>query len=525
MIPTSEPIVPFGYANPREHRPISLALLTIRLFLVFGTFLLAFDQLFLVQPKLYLAPLGEREATVFRALAVIMIVTGVLSARRFWPKQSNAPYSLLLTASLVALTCPCRFTAFDGPISFAYFGNGVALGAALSLGASLHYVVCLAKIELNQNSYSRVLLHPIASTSIVVLLVTAAILSNAVGPMRSGIAIGGGLTATAMTLLLEAPKKARHRFGVEIASALFFTLRLGAIGIETLCPLERVLSSSHPLVFTAKTDKTTIDMTVGQGGVHYFVNGELRYSSIDDARWANSLVAPALFRVESPKRALVLSLGEGVIERELLALSPTISITSVTRDARLGNSVKRQAYLRRVTRDSLNSPRVTLIEQDPAVYALKEASTLFDLIIVDLPDPSTYFEVKYYSRYFYQRLAARLVEKGVLVVQATSARRSPRSFAVIGATLRAAGFEAAPFMVPLIARGEWSLYLCTRGALPSVREKERYLKTFAGSLERQLMSPSADTLPPKDFVAVPNTLNDAVLLDWFEQESEDPHHG
>jgi spermidine synthase len=268
-----------------------------------------------------------------------------------------------------------------------------------------------------------------------------------------------------------------------------------------------------------------LDVTAGQGGLHYFVNGELRFSSLDERRWSESLALPALARVREPKHALVFSLGEGLIERELLGAAPTLSVTSVVRDAALAQSLRRQAFVRTLTADSMWSKRVTLVQRDPAAFVLALAQQRFDIIIADLPDPSGPLEVKYYTRLFYSRLREHLSDGGLLVVQATSARRSPRSFAIIGETLKSAGFIATPFFVPLVTRGEWSLYLGSRGPLPDVISKTEYERTFPGSLEPQMTFPWPDTHPPRDFEAQPNTQNDAVLLEWFEREAEDRNHG
>jgi spermidine synthase len=498
---------------------------TTRLFLLFGSATLAVDQLLIVQPKLYLSPLGGNYANGFRALGVALLVAGFVCSR-FWTKPHRSPFfALLLTAGLVGLSGPCRFFAFDRPLVFALLASAVAATAALTLGVALHRIIPLVRRWLPLRDGTFVYLHPFALTVFVITLVTAAVLSNVVGPLRSSLVVSGGLGAAALLTVLDEPHRAIHPNARWFGYLLFLALGLTAIDVESRCPLRRVLSSSHPLVYTTHTDRVTIDVTVGQGGVHYFVNGELRFSTVDERRWSETLVLPAMTRLRQPKQALVLSQGEGLIERELLAASDQIRVTSVMRDRRLAESARRQAYLRRLTHDSMRSARVTLVERDPAAFALKLDRERYDVIIVDLPDPTGPLEAKYYSRLFYEQLATHLDITGMLVVQATSARRSPRSYAVIGATLAAVGLKTTPIMVPLVARGEWSLYLCTHGDLPQSLDLDRYRKSFPGSLEAQLMSPWPDTLPPQDFVAKPSTIHDAIILDWFEYDAEHPSHG
>ncbi|HEY5961958.1 MAG TPA: hypothetical protein VIV60_35610 [Polyangiaceae bacterium] len=292
-----------------------------------------------------------------------------------------------------------------------------------------------------------------------------------------------------------------------------------ALLAEQRLPLRVVYESSLPVVHFASNDRCSLTVTQGQSAYHLFVDGELRFSTMDQHRWAEALTRSAMARAAHPKRALVLSTGEGLIERELLSDPGMESITSVTRCRLPAEFARRSGWLRHLTKDSMRSTRVTLIERDPAAFVAELGPTTYDLVIVDLPDPANPVLSKYYSRYFYQRLAAVMDRHSVLVVQATSARRSPRTFATIGATLEAAGLSIRPQMVPLISRGEWSLYLAGIGAIAAVVRPEWIEHSLAGMIESEFNQPWPDTLPPENFHAEPSTLYDAKVLDWFEFES------
>jgi spermidine synthase len=295
---------------------------------------------------------------------------------------------------------------------------------------------------------------------------------------------------------------------------------VGAYRTELRLPLHRLLTSSHPIVYFAESERCTLGVTSGQGAYHLFVNDELRFSTFDERRWAEALVMPALSRVPAPKRALVLSTGEGLIERELLRDRGILSVTSVARCRLVADTARQSGWMRRLTSDSMNSKRVTLLERDPAVYLVNSDRQPYDLLIVDLPDPIDPIESKYYSRYFYQLLAAHMSETSVLVVQATSARRSPRTFATIGASMKAAGLSIQPVMVPLISRGEWSLYLAAKGPLPNPVRMQWIQHGLVATMPKQFYHPWPDTYAPPDFVAEPSTLHNGKVRDWFARESE-----
>ena len=498
---------------------------TTRLFILIGTTGLCVEQLLVAQPRLYLVSLGAGQSRLFWMSGAVLLISGWLLARPLSRRQPTRSTMFLLGAVATALSGTCRFFAFDEPGWVGHVANVPSLVALGAIGNGLRLSMSDIRRWLRLADGSWVWLNPFALAGFVGLLAAAAIATNLVGPPRASLALGGGLTAAALLLLRREHGLRRFRLKQALIYTLFALLSACAIQLENRCPLRRVLSSSHPLIYSADSGRTVIDVTVGQGGLHYFVNSELRFSTVDEKRWASSLALPAAMRVPSAKSALVLSMGEGLIERELLAVNQSLRITSVVRDIRLAQSARRQETLRQLTRGSLTSPRVTLIERDPAVYALAPGNAQFELIIVDLPDPSGPLEAKYYSRLFYHALATHLAQGGVMTVQATSARRSPRSFATIGETLRASGLTTRPLMIPLITRGEWSAYLCSWTQLPKVSDLPRYQKTFPGSIESQLMTPWPDTLPPADFVAEPSTLHHSTVWDWFEVESENPNHG
>lgn len=503
----------------------SLAGQTVRLLLFVGGVVLAVDQLWLIQPRLYLAPQGGVHASVFRVLGLAVVALGWRGASSKRPTPERASLYLRVGAVLMALTGIGRFFAYDFPQWAAWLGDLAPLGSLGLLGVALPHCLPVLGRWLRLKDGTRVWFHPIALGAFATALAVEVIIAGNIGPLRASLAIGGHLVASAWLMHgdFAEPAPSHRRIQGQVVGTF---LLLGALSlwVEHICPLSRVLTSSHPLVYTTRTSRLTLDVTTGQGSTHYFVNSELRFSTVDEKRYATSMTLPAAVRVKDPRAALVMSWGEGLLERELLAYSQKLRITSVVRDAQLARASRRQATLHAITEGSLSNPRVSLVERDPAAYALLLRDERFDLIVVDLPDPSGPLESKYYIRLFYRKLAEHLAPGGLLTVQATSARRSPRSFAIIGETLRAAGLSTTPLMIPLITRGEWSAYVCALGVLPPVVEPGFYRNTFPGSIEPQMMHPWPDTLPPRDFHATPSTLHDAVIVDWFERESGELAH-
>ncbi len=505
---------PPGYAP--EPRPSGSFVTALELFIPAVSLLLAFDQLLVVQPELYLhGGVGPTKA-LMRLLVLCCAIGGWFTPRM------HCALGMLVASVGVAASGPMQFWAFSHGSAAVYAAALPSLLASMGLGVMIRHVPKSIAVRLDVENIARTLLQPFVALALVSVLCAGAVISNALGPVRSSLAVAGGL-ASAAVLSTASRSACQWRFRTAL---LLRRLGYAALGTYALCaalterrlPLHLVMSSSHPVVFHVESERCKLDVSSGQGAYHLFVDGELRFSTFDERRWADVLVRPALARVRQPKRAMVLSTGEGLIERELLKDPGIESVTSVVRCRLTPDFVRQSAWMRQLTLDAMNSPRVALVERDPAAYLTAVVAERFDLVIVDLPDPSGPKESKYYSRFFYQQLAARMRPGAVLVAQATSARRSPKTFATIGATLRAAGFTVQPAIVPLISRGEWSLYLAAIGPLPEPMRPEWMHGSLAATIPVQFSKPWPDTLAPADFVAQPSTLHDASVLDWFERE-------
>jgi spermidine synthase len=246
------------------------------------------------------------------------------------------------------------------------------------------------------------------------------------------------------------------------------------------------------------------------------VGSRLRFSTLDQKRWAEALAQPALSRLDCPKRAVVFSLGEGLAERELLREPCLQSITSVVRDRIAVDAAERQPWWRQLVANAWHSPRVHCIERDPAVWLSELPPTLFDLIIVDLPDPDNYTDAKYYTRFFYRQIRKHLSPSALLVTQATSALRSPKTFASIRATLDEADYATATYRAAMTTLGEWYFLLASPTRIPE------NLRAVAAAAP--FNAPQSFVFPP-DAIATQkgrvSKLDDPAALDAFLEETGD----
>ncbi|GAB2944181.1 polyamine aminopropyltransferase [Micromonospora polyrhachis] len=216
-----------------------------------------------------------------------------------------------------------------------------------------------------------------------------------------------------------------------------------------------VLTRSVPIVSQGVTD------------LRLYLNGDLQFSSVDEYRYHEALVHPALRGTRGS--VLVLGGGDGLAVREVLRYPDVSSVTVVELDPAVVALARREPQLRDLNRGAFDDPRVRLVHTD-AFGWLREVRERFDTVIVDLPDPDETATAKLYSVEFYALVRAVLAPGARMVVQSGSPYFAPRSFWCIDASIREAGFATVPYHVDVPSFGDWGFLLAAAGSTPPVLE-------------------------------------------------------
>ena len=140
---------------------------------------------------------------------------------------------------------------------------------------------------------------------------------------------------------------------------------------------------------------------------------------------------------------------------------------------------------------------------------------MFDLILIDFPDPSNFALGKLYSAAFYRLLEKHLSATGLAVIQATSPYYARKSFWCIVTTMEDAGFKTAPYHAYVPSFGEWGYIIAGRG---SFSPPERF-SVPPRSFDAQSLKGMFEFAP--DMARVPtevNRVNNQVLVRYFEEE-------
>jgi spermidine synthase len=225
-----------------------------------------------------------------------------------------------------------------------------------------------------------------------------------------------------------------------------------------------------PIISRIQSAYQRIVLTRQGHDVRLFLDGDLQLSTVDEYRYHEALVHPAISTVmlHHPDRhlqVLLMGAGDGMALREILKWPNVDQVTLIDLDPAMVQLAKRHPVLREANQRAFEDPRVVLQIGD----ALKLAPRLtaqFDVIIADFPDPDRDVLAKLYAKGFYQALKQRLVPDGVLVTQASSSFFAPKVLACIHATLQAAGFNAQPYVAEVPSFGPWGYVLARTKAIP-----------------------------------------------------------
>lgn len=283
----------------------------------------------------------------------------------------------------------------------------------------------------------------------------------ALGLPRTALLFGimNGVVGWMLTRVFAAqlgPRRRALALEATLATALLAAAFVGADRVELVA--ERALYDA-PVLFKRKSPYQTVVITRWRDDLRLWLDGHLQFSSKDEHRYHEALVHPAAASVKSPLRtALVLGGGDGMALRELLRYPTLERLVIVDLDPVMLELFSGDATLRGLNGGAYADPRVTVINQD-AMRWLEEQDDVFDLAVVDLPDPRNYALGKLYTYEFYRLLRRHLAETGALVVQATSPYAAPRAFWCVARTIADAGFTTHPYHAHVPSFGDWGYVL------------------------------------------------------------------
>lgn len=280
-----------------------------------------------------------------------------------------------------------------------------------------------------------------------------------------------------------------------------------------------------PVVLSRQTRFQRITLTRWRGDLRLFLNGSLQFSSVDEYRYHEALVHPAMAAAPRRGRVLVLGGGDGLAAREILRWPDVESVDLVDLDAGVTDLARTHPDLVRLNQGALSDPRLRLHHQDALTFLEATDALPWDVILMDLPDPSTPGLARLYASSSFRLVARRLAAHGVLAAQATSPFFAGEAFWCIADTMTghlASGpggrpLAVYPYRTTVPSFGLWGFVLAT--AIPfdphavDVTVPTRHLTT--STLPQRFVFPPDEARPPGP--RCENRLDDAHLARLYRR--------
>jgi len=425
----------------------------------------------------------------------------------------------LAVAVVGGVSAPVLFLSFGTVVHFQVVLLGFVSAIGVLVGLELPILMRLLEGQIEfKDLISRVLTFDYIG-ALAASLLFPLVLVPKLGLVRSSLLMGCANAGVALwgTWLLRSRLDRKEAIGLRVrAIIVLLGLAVGVAAADYFTTWAEDEMYADPVVFTETTPYQRIVVTRGRAGFQLFLNGNLQFSSADEYRYHEALVHPAMAAAEAtPKKVLVLGGGDGLALREILEHPGLEQVTLVDLDPAMTNLSKKFPALAELNHHSFSDPRVTVVNDDAMVW-LDGHPGLYDVIVVDFPDPNNFALGKLYTRLFYRRVLAHLSPAGAAVVQATSPLFARKSYWCIIETMRAAGFAVQPYQVTVPSFGVWGYALARHAAFePPTHVPKLPLRYLNDEALVAMFDMPADMKPVPVEI---NQLDNQALVRYYERE-------
>ncbi|NLK94142.1 MAG: polyamine aminopropyltransferase [Clostridiales bacterium] len=268
------------------------------------------------------------------------------------------------------------------------------------------------------------------------------------------------------------------------------------------------------IILSKQTPYQKIVVTKHKDDLRLFLNGNIQFSSSDEYRYHESLVHIPMSLANKKEKILVLGGGDGLAIREILKYEEVNKISLVDLDEEMTNLCSSNKDIVKLNEGSLSNNKVTIINED-AYKFLENNKELYDVIIVDLPDPNNEDLNKLYTNVFYRLCSNSLNTNGIMSIQSTSPYYAKEAFWCINKTIKIEDLNVIPYHVWVPSFGEWGFQLVSKGTIePDSIELNIPTKFLNHENLKGLFLFSEDEKIELDNVK-PNTLSNPQLITYY----------
>ncbi len=267
--------------------------------------------------------------------------------------------------------------------------------------------------------------------------------------------------------LIGQQRKILYVFGMVV----FLSIVIGVFIAKPVILFGEQQRYKDKIVYEEQSRYQKIVMTKWKEHYWLYLNGNQQLSTLDEIMYHEPLVHPAMRLARVPQQVLVMGGGDGCAVREILKYPSVKQVTLVDLDPAMTNLGKQHPILTSLNDSSFYNPKVKIWNEDGFQF-LDTCQSVYDVIIVDLPDPRTVELSRLYSSEFYKQCYKQLNKNGILITQAGSPYFGTQAFCCVLKTMQSADFTTQALHNHVITLGEWGWVMGVKNISPSVLKKK-----------------------------------------------------
>lgn len=487
-------------------------------------------ELALVALGSYLIGNSVQQASIVISVFVFSMGIGSLAAKRLarWPVASFALIELVLAlvGGLSVMALYASFAWLD-----LYQPALIVLGGVIGglIGAEIPVLMALVQRIRRQEAAD-------AAADLFAVDYIGALVGGLAFPflllpafgLIQGAMVAGAVNAAAaavVSLWLFRAELTRRRLAAMVVAFLAVGAVLGGAAwrADSFEATARQALYRDPIVHAERSPYQDIVLTdggalYGRHDLRLFLNGDLQFSSIDEYRYHEALVHPAM--AGPRERVLILGGGDGLALREVLRYDDVREVVEVELDPAVVELGRTHPRVVALNDDAYSDPRVTVVNEDAFAWLRTPSARDFDVVIVDMPDPDDAATAKLYSVEFYGLVSQALNEDGRMVAQAGSPYFAPEAFWSVEASMEVTGLDPVPYHVDVPSFGDWGFMVSGVAGRqltvdPGVADELRFV-------DEEVLRAAQVFPPDRDRLDVePSTLVDPRILDYVRRGWKD----
>ncbi len=267
------------------------------------------------------------------------------------------------------------------------------------------------------------------------------------------------------------------------------------------------------IIYNIQTPYQKIVITANNGRIQCYINGAIQFDSIDEHRYHESLVHPVMLATPKHENILIVGGGDGMALREVLKYDDMGEVTLVDLDPAMTKLFKEHPTLSKLNDNAYDNPLVKVVNLDAWKF-IEKSKTLYDVIILDLPDPNNISLSRLYSQTFYKILTNQLSRSGAMVTQASSPVFTRKAFWSVFETMKSTGLNAKAYHTYVPSFGEWGFVMASK--FPIDFKKYEPL-TSLKYLDKEVLRRMEIFEKDNDWLDVePNKLSTHKLIEYYD---------